>query len=220
MRHEFFTSSDPKPALAGCPGLGDHYPADRRGSVGARVQRLPDPHPVLPQPRTKLFRGHAIRTRCAPVSPDTPQRLAQILGESIRSHNETFRQRWQHPWSAPTRRYASLRCSTELTVSSQQQTRVTRDGCDHCDRHEQHRLLRLTRRSVLPGPLPDPRPGTTTSADFCPVSHLAMQGRRRGATPAQPTPRQIPLDKNDQFPSTPAARLSRPSWIFRRRSLA
>jgi hypothetical protein len=47
--------------------------------------------------------------------------------------------------------------------------------------------------------------GTTTSADFCPVNpHLAMQGRRRGDTTAQPTPRQTSPDKNDQFPSTPA----------------
>ena len=68
----------PQQTLA-APGLGDHHPADRRGPVRARVQGLPDLRPVLAQPRDKLFRGHAVHTRRAPVGPDTPQRPAQIL---------------------------------------------------------------------------------------------------------------------------------------------
>ena len=60
-------------------GLGDHHPADRRRPVRTRVQRLADLCPVLAQPRHKLLRGHAVRTRRARVGPDTPQRPAQIL---------------------------------------------------------------------------------------------------------------------------------------------
>ena len=68
----------PQQTLA-APGLGDHHPADRRGPVRARVQRLADRRPVLAQPRDKLLRGHAVRTGRAAVGPDTPQRPAQIL---------------------------------------------------------------------------------------------------------------------------------------------
>jgi site-specific DNA recombinase len=67
----------PQQPLA-APGLGDHHPADRRGLVAARVQGLPDLHPVLVQPRAKLIRGHAIHTRRTPVGLHTPQRPAQI----------------------------------------------------------------------------------------------------------------------------------------------
>ena len=68
----------PQQTLA-APGLGDHHPADRRRPVRARVQGLADRRPVLPQPRDKLLRGHAVHTRRAAVGPDTPQRPAQIL---------------------------------------------------------------------------------------------------------------------------------------------
>jgi len=68
----------PQQTLA-APGLGDHHPADRRRPVRARVQGFPDGRPVLPQPRHKLLRGHAVHTRRARISPDTPQRPAQIL---------------------------------------------------------------------------------------------------------------------------------------------
>ena len=68
----------PQQPLA-APGLGDHHPADRRGPVRARVQGLADRRPVLPQPRNKLLRGHAVHTRRAAIGPDTPQRPAQIL---------------------------------------------------------------------------------------------------------------------------------------------
>ena len=48
--------------------------------------------------------------------------------------------------------------------------------------------------------------GTTTSADFCPVSpHLAIRAVGAATPTAQPTPGQISPDKNDQFPPTPAA---------------
>jgi hypothetical protein len=68
----------PQQTLA-TPRFGDYHPADRRGLVGARVQRLPNRCPVLAQPRTKLVGGHAVYTRRAPVGFDTPQRPAQIL---------------------------------------------------------------------------------------------------------------------------------------------
>ena len=76
---------------------------------------------------------------------------------------------------------------------------IKRDGCDHCDWYEQHRFLRLTRRSVLSGPRPIPT-GTTRSADICLVSlHLSMRAAGAATPTAQPTPRQIAPDKNDQF---------------------
>ena len=75
-----------------------------------------------------------------------------------------------------------------------------RDGCDHRDRHEQHRFLRLTRRSALPGPLTRSPAGTTTSADFCPVSpHLTARAAGAATTTAQPAPRQISPGKNVDF---------------------
>jgi hypothetical protein len=80
-----------------------------------------------------------------------------------------------------------------------------RDGGDHRDQHEQ------PDSSVSPDVRPFPAPylipaGTTTSADFCPVSpHLTVRAVGAATTTAQPTPRQISPDKNDQFPPTPAA---------------
>src|SRR5207245_10475255 len=58
---------------------------------------------------------------------------------------------------------------------------------------------------VRPFPAPYLIPaGTTTSADFCPVSpHLAMRTVGAATTTAQPTPRQISPDRNDQFPLRP-----------------
>ena len=68
----------PQQPLA-APGLGDHHPADRRRPAGTRVQSLAHGRPVPAQPRDKLLRGHAVHTGRAAVSPDTPQRPAQIL---------------------------------------------------------------------------------------------------------------------------------------------
>jgi hypothetical protein len=66
-------SSRSPPRARGSP------PADRRGPVRARVQGLAGRCPVLAQPRDKLLRGHAVRTKGAAVGPDTPRRPAQIL---------------------------------------------------------------------------------------------------------------------------------------------
>jgi hypothetical protein len=66
-----------------------------------------------------------------------------------------------------------------------------------------------TDSSVSPDVRPFPAPylipaGTTTSADFCPVSpYLAVQAAGAAATTAQPAPRQTSPDKNDHFPLRP-----------------
>src|SRR5262249_56904863 len=71
---------------------------------------------------------------------------------------------------------ATLSCGAQRTSPSPPATGPPpRDGCDLCDRHEQHRILRLTRRSALPGHHPIPA-GTTASADFCLASpHLTTR---------------------------------------------
>jgi len=133
----------PQQPLA-APGFGDHHPADRRRLARARVQVLPDGCPVLPQPRDKLFRGHAVHTRRAAVGPDTPQRLAQILRREHPLPQAHLRAGDDSILSA-RRLAATLSCGAQRNSPSPPATGPRpRDDCDHRDQHEQHRFLRLT----------------------------------------------------------------------------
>ena len=129
-------------------------------------------------------------TSSSVVMPSTPGAPALALtrlnarprfsGESNCSHNETSRPGMTASSGRagrPLRSAAVLNGPHRLLPAAGPRPR---DGCDHRDQHEQHRFLRLTRRSALPGHHPIPA-GTTTSADFCPVSpHLTMRAARRG----------------------------------------
>ena len=192
----------PQQTLA-APGLGDHHPADRRRPVRARVQGFPGRRPVLPQPRNKLLRGHAVHTGRAAVGPDTPQRPAQILRREhllpqahLQAGDDSI---LGMRGPAATLRHGSQRTSPSSSAAGPR----PRDGCDQCDQHEQHRFLRLTRRSALPSRHPIPA-GTTTSADFCPVSpHLAVRAVGAATPQHNRHPGRPPRIRTTNFPLRP-----------------
>ena len=156
----------------------------------------------VPRSVTDL-RGHAVRTRRTRISPDTPQRPAQILR---REHQLPQRdlQAGDDSILRARRPAATLSCGAQRTSPSPPATGPhPRDGCDHRDQHEQHRFLRLTRRSVLPGPSLIPA-GTTTSADFCPVSpHLAMRAVGAATRQHNRHPDRPPRIRTINFPLRP-----------------
>ena len=116
-------------------GDGRYVPASR----ACRTRR-----PVLPQPRHKLLRGHAVHTRRARIGPDTPQRPAQILRREHPLPQETSRPGMTASSGCagrPLRSAAVLNGTHRLLPAAGPRPR---DGCDHRDQHEQHRFLRLT----------------------------------------------------------------------------
>ena len=194
----------PQQPLA-APGLGDHHPAGRRRPVRARVQGLADLRPVPGQPRNKLLRGHAVHPGRTPVGPDTPQRPAQILRREQPLPQRDL-QAGDDSLLGVRRPAATLSCGAQRTSPSPPRSWPASAGW--------LRSTRPARATPIPPPhstfgpsRPHPIPaGTTTSADFCPVSpHLTIRAVGAATTTAQPTPRQISPDKNDQFPPTPAA---------------
>jgi hypothetical protein len=173
-------------------------------AVRARVQGRPDRHPVLPQPRNKLLRGHAVHTGRAPVSPDTPQRPAQILR---REHLLPQRDLRPGITASPECAGRPLRSTAELNGT--------------------HRLLPAAGprtagwlRSMRPAratPIPPLHPGvrsfpadvrspagTTTSADFCPVSPRLTARAVGAATPQHNRhPGRSPRIRTTNFPLRP-----------------
>jgi hypothetical protein len=158
---------------------------------------------VLPQPRHKLLRGHAVHTGRAPVSPDTPHRPAQILR---REHLLPQAHPQARDDSIPgTRRpAATLSCGAHRNSPSPPGSWPASAG-----------WLRSTRPARAPpippphstsGPFrPHPTPaGTTTSAGLCPVSpHLTV--RAAGAATPQHTrhPGRFPRIRTTNVPLRP-----------------
>jgi hypothetical protein len=158
---------------------------------------------VLPQPRDKLLRGHAVHTGRAPVSPDTPHRPAQILR---REHLLPQAHLQARDDSIPgTRRpAATLSCGAQRNSPSPPGSWPASAG-----------WLRSTRPARAPpippphstsGPFrPHPTPaGTTTSAGLCPVSpHLTV--RAAGAATPQHTrhPGRFPRIRTTNVPLRP-----------------
>jgi len=103
---------------------------------------------------------------------------------------------------APAGRYAPLWCSTGLTVSSQQRARV-RDGCDPCGQHEQPGSSASPDVRSFPADVRSPA-GTTTSADFCPVSpHLTARAVGAATRQHNRHPGRPPRIRTTTFPLRP-----------------
>jgi hypothetical protein len=204
-------SGHPQQTLS-APGFGDHHPADRQRPVGARVQGLPYTRPVLAKPRPKFGRGHAVHTRSAPVGLHTPQRPGQVLRGEHPLPQRDFQPRKNSPFGV-RRLAATLHRGTQRdSPFPPTMGPHPRDGCDHRDRYEHHRFGCLLDVRSFPADVRSPA-GTTTSADFCPVSsHLAVTAVGAAMWSAQPTPEQTSPDKSDHFPPTPAAFTHQPSW--------
>jgi hypothetical protein len=177
------TGGHPQETLA-APGLGNHNPTDRTGPVGTRVQRLPNRCPVLAQPRTQLLRGHAIHTRRAPISPDPPQRPAQILRceHLLPQRHLQARDRGLLRVRRPV---ATLHCRTQRTSPSPPTSgpaccgmaAITATGTSTTDSSATLDVRPFPAHYSIPA-------GTTTSADFCPV-HPHLSAWAVGAAPPQ-----------------------------------
>ena len=127
----------------------------------------------------------------------------RFSGESIRSHSEISRPGMTASSGRAAGRYAQLRDSTELTVSSRQLARVrgmaaiTATSTSNTD------------SSVSPDVRPFPAPylipaGTTTSADFCPVNpHLTMRAAGAATPQHNQHPGRPPRIRTTTFPLRP-----------------
>ena len=100
---------------------------------------------------------------------------------------------------------ATLRRGAQRTSPSAPATGPRpRDGCDHRDQHEHHRSLRLTGRSRLSWPTSQSPAGTTTSADFCPVSpHLTVRAVGAATPQHNRHPGRSPRIRTTNFPLRP-----------------
>ena len=147
-------------------GEGRYVPASRACRTGAQCSRSHGTSSSVVMPSTP---------GAPPLALTRLNARPRFSGESIRSHKLTSRPGMTASSGRAAGRYAQLRCSTELTVSSRQLARVrgmtaiTATSTSNTD------------SSVSPDVRPFPAPylipaGTTTSADFCPVSpHLAVR---------------------------------------------
>ncbi len=192
----------PQQPLA-APGLGDHHPADRRRPVRARVQRLADLRPVLAQPRHKLLRGHAVHTGRARIGPDTPQRPAQILRREQLLPQGNL-QAGDDSLLGARRPAATLRRGAQRTSpSAPQRARVrgmaaiTATSTSNTDSSASLDVRSFPAPYLIPA-------GTTTSADFCPVSpHLAVRAAGAATPQHNQHPGRPPRIRTTNFPLRP-----------------
>ena len=158
---------------------------------------------MLAQPRDKLLRGHAVHTRRAAIGPDTPQRPAQI---PRREHllPQGNLQAGDDSILGARRPAATLSCGAQRNSPSPPAAGPRpRDGCDQCDQHEQTGSSALLDVRSFPADVRFPA-GTTTSADFCPVSpHLAMRAVGAATRQHNRHPGRPPRIRTTTFPLRP-----------------
>ena len=202
-RPRLATTAPIGPAMTGAVGpVGVDTPSKRSPppGLGITTRRTGDGRyvPASRACRTDAQCSRSHGTSSSVVMPSTPgapplalTRLnarPRFSGESICSHRETSRPGMT---ASSGRAVRPLRSAAELNGTHRLLPAAgprPRDGCDHRDRHEH------PDSSVSPDVRPFPAPylipaGTTTSADFCPVSpHLAVRAAG-AATPQHNRPR-------------------------------
>ncbi len=193
----------PQQPLA-APGLGDHHPADRRGPVRARVQSLAGRRPVLAQPRDKLLRGHAVHTRRAAVGPDTPQRPAQILRRE-QPLPQAHLQAGDDSLLGARRPAATLSCGAQRNSPSPPGSWPASAGWLRSPRPARATPIPPSHLTFGPSrPITRSLAGTTTSADFCPVSpHLTVRAAGAATPQHNRHPGRSPRIRTINFPLRP-----------------
>jgi hypothetical protein len=158
---------------------------------------------VLVQPRAKLPRDHAICTRRAPVNLHTPQRPAQIPRREQLLPQRNL-QAGKDSLPRPRRLAITLRHGSQRNSPSPSAAGPrTRDSCDQRDRHEQPGSSASPDVRSFPADVRSPA-GTTTSADFCPVSpHLTVRAVGAATRQHNRHPGRPPRIRTTTFPLRP-----------------
>ena len=151
-------------------GLGNCYPTNRQRPVDTRVQRLPHLRPMINEPRTQIFRAHPVDPGRTTIGLDTFQRRRQVLPGKHQLPKAPLLAVNDLPGAR--RDITTLCCGLRRTHRLLPlQARRSGMAAITVTSTSKHHDGRSTSRSVLPRPTTHiPWPGTTTSADFCPVS--------------------------------------------------
>ncbi len=155
------------------------------------------------QPRAELARGHAVHTRSSPIGLNTPQRPAQILRREQPLPQRVLQAR-DHGLLGVRRPAATLHCGTQRNSPSPPAAARTRGmaAITATGTSNTGSSVSLDVRS-FPADVRSPA-GTTTSADFCPVSpHLTMRAVGAATPQHNRHPGRSPRIRTITFPLRP-----------------